>query len=143
MFRSYGAWMFLRFHSTKMPALRALGWFWSEIPYVVSYVYFSRWHGDADGLAPDADLRVVETVDRLVSPLHGGGGEGLRVGVAGRGVNGQQHKTFAVGAIHLDFATVQKGAVAAPAPFHIPLIAHDGNGNDRLKIVFNPCFIRG
>jgi len=36
----------------------------------------------------------------------------LRVGVAGRGVVGQQSKALAVAAIHLEFADVQKGAVA-------------------------------
>ena len=95
--------LFLISYSTNRSALRA-----------------SRWHGDAGGLAPDADLGIIQAINGLVGPLHRRGGERLRVGVAGRGVNGQQHKAFAIGAIHLDFATVQKGAVAARPISHSP-----------------------
>ena len=52
-----------------------------------------------------------------IGPLHRRGREGLRVRVTGRGVNGQEHIALAVVAVHLDLATVQPGAVAAPAPF--------------------------
>ena len=79
-----------------------------------------------------AHLTVAHAVDRTVSPRRRGGRERLRVGVARRRVVGQQHETLAVAAVHLDFAEVEVGAVAAPAPFHVHLVARNHGGDRRL-----------
>ena len=94
--------------------------------------FISRRDGDVGGLAPDAHLSLAQMVNGAVGPLHGCGRERLRVGVAGRGVNGQQHIALAVVAVHLDFATVQPRAVTAPAPFDHHMIAENKGGDDGL-----------
>ena len=90
-------------------------------------------HSHADGLAPHAHAGVVDLINGAVGPHGVRGRERLRVGVAGRGVHGQHHKTLAVAAIHLDFAAVQKSGVSAPVPFHLHLPADDDDGDDRLE----------
>ena len=77
-------------------------------------VLFSRGHGDAHRLAPDAHAGVIHLIDGAVSPHGLGGRERLRIRVAGRGVHGEQPKAFAIAAIHLGFAAVQPGGVTAP-----------------------------
>jgi len=98
--------------------------------------YFGRMGLTADGgahrAAPVAHLHVVHAVDGFVGPDGFAGGKGLRIGVAGCGVYGQQSIAFAVAAIDLDFATVQIRHVAAPAPGHIHMIAGYGGVNGGL-----------
>ena len=70
-----------------------------------------------------ADLAVADAVDGAVGPFGGHGGEGLGIGVAGRGVVGQQHEGIAVAAVHLEFAEVEEDFVAAPAPLDEDVVA--------------------
>ncbi|HEY2140238.1 MAG TPA: hypothetical protein VGH00_09175 [Chthoniobacterales bacterium] len=51
-----------------------------------------------------ADAIIGDAIDGLVGPFRGSGREGLGVGVAGGGVDGEQDEAFAVGAIDLEFA---------------------------------------
>src|SRR5450756_663485 len=78
-------------------------------------ISFLSAHGDAHGVAPLADLRIAHAVDGFVGPLGRRGGKRLRVHIAGRGVVGEQPIAFAIAAIHLDFAHVEEGGIAAPA----------------------------
>jgi len=73
--------------------------------------------------APLADLLVVHAVDGAVFPFGGGGGEGGAVGVAGGGVEGEDLPALAT--VHLDFALVEVGAVALPAPVEFHVVADD------------------
>jgi hypothetical protein len=57
---------------------------------------------------------IADAVDGLIRPFHRRGGEGCRVGVAGRGVEGEGDEAFAVAAVDLKFADVEEGAEAAP-----------------------------
>ncbi len=81
--------------------------------------------GDADGVAPLADPAVGDAVDGLVGPFRRGARERLRVGVAGGGVDREQDEAFAVGAVDLEFALIEEGAAAFPAPVYIDLVAAD------------------
>ncbi len=81
--------------------------------------------GDADGVAPLADAVVGDAVDGLVGPFRRSARERLRVGVAGGGVDREHDEAFAIGAVDLEFALVEKGAVTLPAPVYIDLVAAD------------------
>lgn len=78
-------------------------------------------NGDAHLCAPLADLLVVHAVDGAVFPFRRRGGEWGAVGVAGGGVEGEDLPARA--AIHLDFALVEVGAVALPAPVEFHFVA--------------------
>lgn len=80
-------------------------------------------HRHTHRLAPEADLLVVHSVDGAVGPLCWGGWEWGAVGVAGGGVDGEEDKAFAVAAIHLQLALVEKCSFAAPAPIDIDAVA--------------------
>ena len=82
-------------------------------------------HVDAHGRAPQAGLRRVHAVDRLVCPLGRRGGKQHGVSIIGRGADGQEHKTLAVTTVHPDFATGQEEAETLPAPFDHHLPAHE------------------
>jgi hypothetical protein len=62
----------------------------------------------------------------LIRPFHRRGGEWLAVHVAGSGVERERDEAFAIGAIDLDFANVEKSAVTAPVPIDV-----DGGAADR------------
>ena len=62
--------------------------------------------GDGGDFAPVADLCVLETVDGLVFPVDGGGGERGGVGDAGRVGDGEEAKAALVVAVHPDFEGV-------------------------------------
>jgi hypothetical protein len=80
--------------------------------------FISRLHGDAHVLAPDAHAGVSHLINATVGPDGLGGGKRLGVGLAGRGVYGQQHGAFAVVAVHPELEAVQERGVTAPVPFH-------------------------
>lgn len=73
-------------------------------------------HRHAHRFAPLADAGIADAVNGLVGPFHRRGRKGLGVGVAGCGVEGERDEAFAVAAVDLDFADVEKGAEAAPIP---------------------------
>jgi hypothetical protein len=73
-------------------------------------------HRDAHRLAPLADAIAAGVIDDAVSPLRGRARERLRIGVAENSADGEGDETFAVAAIHLEFAFVQVGGETAPIP---------------------------
>ena len=102
---------------------RALGW--------LQLAHQLAADGDADFLAPLADLLVADPEDAFVFPFGQRGRLGERVQVTGRGVVGQEHIAFAVAAIHLNFKHVQIGRVALPCPEHVHPGGNAGEGEHR------------
>lgn len=98
-------------------------------------------YGHTNRFAPLADAVVAEAVDGAVGPFHWSGGEGLVVGVAGCGVDGEEHEALA--AVDFEFNLVEEIGEAAPVPADLDMGAADGGADVGLnRGVVGPGLLR-